>query len=116
MGLLAPPRPLPAAARAEATARRAQENVNRLKAYKASLVVFPRRAKKPKAGDSSKEELAAVQQAKGALLPIAHAAPAAELETVKITEEMQARPAAAAALSLQRAGAGSRARPPPPGC
>ena len=54
-------------------------------------MVFPRRAKKPKAGDSSKEELAAVQQAKGALLPIAHAAPAAELETVKITEEMQAR-------------------------
>ncbi|KAK9822367.1 hypothetical protein WJX81_002518 [Elliptochloris bilobata] len=68
-----------------------QENVNRLKAYKASLVVFPRRSNKPKAGDTaSKEEREAVPQALGRLQPIAHAAPAAELETAKITEEMQA--------------------------
>jgi len=32
-----------------------QENANRLKAYKANLVVFPRRAGKPKAGDASAE-------------------------------------------------------------
>lgn len=69
----------------------AQENVNRLKAYKASLVVFPRRSNKPKAGDASKEELAAVSQATGRLLPITHTAHAAELETAKITEEMQVR-------------------------
>lgn len=38
-----------------------QENANRLKAYKTKLVVFPRRAKKPKAGDSSAEELQTVR-------------------------------------------------------
>ena len=52
-------------------------------------MVFPRRSNKPKAGDASKEELAAVSQATGRLLPITHTAHAAELETAKITEEMQ---------------------------
>lgn len=71
----------------------AQENVNRLKAYKASLVVFPRRSKKPKTGDTaSKEEREGVPQVTGRLQPLVHAAAAAELETAKITEEMQVRP------------------------
>ena len=71
----------------------AQENVNRLKAYKASLVVFPRRSKKPKAGDTaSKEEREGVPQVTGRLQPLVHAARGAELETAKITEEMQVRP------------------------
>ena len=52
-------------------------------------MVFPRRSNKPKAGDASKEELAAVSQATGRLLPITHTAHAVELETAKITEEMQ---------------------------
>ena len=51
-----------------------QDNVARLKAYKASLVVFPRKAGKAKAGDTA--EPGAVAQAKGALLPITRAAPA----------------------------------------
>ncbi|KAJ2977449.1 hypothetical protein NUW54_g11419 [Trametes sanguinea] len=34
-------------------------NVERLKAYKARLIVFPRNAKKPKKGDSTGEELSA---------------------------------------------------------
>ena len=73
----------------------AQENVNRLKGYKASLVVFPRRSKKPKAGDTaSKEEREGVPQVTGRLQPMVHAAPAAEMETAKITEEMQVRPCA----------------------
>ncbi|GAB4814719.1 hypothetical protein N2152v2_001765 [Parachlorella kessleri] len=65
-----------------------QENVNRLKAYKANLVVFPRRAGKPKAGDASAEELKAVAQLSGPVLPVTRAAPA--LEKVAITAEMKA--------------------------
>lgn len=38
-----------------------QENANRLKAYKTNLVVFPRRSKKPKAGDSPAEQLQTVR-------------------------------------------------------
>jgi large subunit ribosomal protein L13e len=65
-----------------------QENAARLKAYKANLVVFPRRAGKPKAGDAPAEALAAATQHKGALLPYTKAAPA--VETVKVTAEMKA--------------------------
>jgi large subunit ribosomal protein L13e len=64
-----------------------QENVARLKAYKAKLLVFPRRSKKPKAGDSSAEELAQATQLTGALLPVSRAA--APLELVKVTSELQ---------------------------
>ena len=57
-----------------------QENANRLKAYKSKLVVFPRRSKKPKQGDSSAEELQTVQQHKGRhVLPIVHEKPEPEL-------------------------------------
>lgn len=65
-----------------------QENAGRLKAYKANLVVFPRRAGKPRAGDASAEELAAVAQLSGAIAPIRAAKPA--LELVKLTEEQKA--------------------------
>ena len=51
-----------------------QDNVARLKAYKAALIVFPRKAGKPKAGDTA--DAGAVAQAKGPLLPITRAAPA----------------------------------------
>jgi large subunit ribosomal protein L13e len=66
-----------------------QENVNRLKAYKSNLVVFPRarNAKKPKAMDASAEECKTASQAKGALMPISKAAPA--LEKVAITADMK---------------------------
>lgn len=57
-----------------------QENANRLKAYKSKLVVFPRRSKKPKQGDSTAEELQTVQQHKGRhVLPIVHEKPEPEL-------------------------------------
>eukprot|EP00887_Chlorella_sp_A99_P006840 scaffold2.g6840.t1 len=65
-----------------------QENVNRLKAYKANLVLFPRRAGKPKAGDAAPEELATAAQLKGALLP--GKAEKAALEKVAITAELKA--------------------------
>ncbi len=65
-----------------------QENANRLKAYKSKLVVFPRRSKKPKQGDSSAEELSTVQQHDGRhVLPIVHEK--AQPELVAIPEELK---------------------------
>ncbi|KAL3521743.1 hypothetical protein ACH5RR_019892 [Cinchona calisaya] len=64
-----------------------QANVQRLKTYKAKLVVFPRRARKFKAGDSAPEELATATQVQGAYLPIVCEKPSVEL--VKVTEEMK---------------------------
>ncbi|KAK9804124.1 hypothetical protein WJX73_001684 [Symbiochloris irregularis] len=64
-----------------------QENANRLKAYKAMLVVFPRRSKKPKAGDASSEELQAVTQHGGPILPIEQKS--RELETASLTDEQK---------------------------
>lgn len=59
-----------------------QDNANRLKAYKAKLVVFPRRAGKTKAGDATPEELKAVAQVQGTLLPITADKGALEFTTV----------------------------------
>uniref|UniRef100_A0A2N9G089 60S ribosomal protein L13 n=1 Tax=Fagus sylvatica TaxID=28930 RepID=A0A2N9G089_FAGSY len=64
-----------------------QTNVQRLKTFKAKLVVFPRRARKFKAGDSAPEELASATQVQGPYLPIAREKPSVEL--VKVTEEMK---------------------------
>jgi len=64
-----------------------QENAARLKAYKAKLVVFPKRSNKPKAGDSSAEDLKNVLQHKGTILPLVHEKP--KLETVKLTDELK---------------------------
>lgn len=41
-----------------------QENANRLKAYKTNLVLFPRRNKKPRAGDTPREEAEQVLQSR----------------------------------------------------
>ena len=64
-----------------------QENANRLKAYNANLVVFPRRAGKPKAGDAAPAELQTAAQLKGKLMPGAKAA--AVVEKIKVTAEMK---------------------------
>ncbi|XP_074273759.1 large ribosomal subunit protein eL13z [Silene latifolia] len=64
-----------------------QTNVQRLKTYKAKLVVFPRNAKKIKAGDSTPEELATATQVHGELLPIVREQPSIEL--VKVTNELK---------------------------
>ncbi|CAB4278989.1 unnamed protein product [Prunus armeniaca] len=65
-----------------------QANVQRLKTYKAKLVVFPRRAQKLKAGDSSPEELANATQIQGPYMPIVREKPTVEL--VKVTNDMKA--------------------------
>ncbi|KAL6501005.1 60S ribosomal protein L13B [Orobanche hederae] len=64
-----------------------QTNVQRLKTYKAKLVVFPRRARKIKAGDSTPEELATATQVSGPYLPIVGEKPTVEL--VKVTDELK---------------------------
>ena len=57
--------------RTNKSAESLRANVQRLKAYKAKLVVFPRgRNTKPKAGDSSVEETSAAQQVSGAVFPV----------------------------------------------
>jgi large subunit ribosomal protein L13e len=65
-----------------------QENVARLNTYRAKLVVFPRRSRNPKTGDSSAEELSSVTQLSGTVLPIVKPRPTAEI--VSITDEMKA--------------------------
>ncbi|KAJ4952939.1 hypothetical protein NE237_029771 [Protea cynaroides] len=64
-----------------------QTNVQRLKTYKAKLVVFPRRAHKFKAGDSSPEELANATQINADYMPIVREKPSVEF--VKVTDEMK---------------------------
>ncbi|VDB86534.1 unnamed protein product [Peniophora sp. CBMAI 1063] len=58
-------------------------NVERLKAYKERLIVFPRNSKKPKKGDSSAEDLKAETTRQPLALPPAFVAE----EPRKITEE-----------------------------
>ncbi|XP_068645680.1 large ribosomal subunit protein eL13z-like [Aristolochia californica] len=65
-----------------------QANVQRLKTYKAKLVIFPRRSGKFKNGDSSREELASATQVQGEYLPISVEEP--QLEFVNVTAEMKA--------------------------
>jgi len=64
-----------------------QANVERLKAYKARLIVFPLKGGKVKKGDSTAEETSAATQFKGEILPIVQ--PKAKIETMAITEDMK---------------------------
>jgi len=65
-----------------------QANVQRLKAYKAKLVVFPRKnINKPKNGDASPEETKNAVQHTGALFPITRSV--VKSTTAVITEEMK---------------------------
>ncbi|KAG8086853.1 hypothetical protein GUJ93_ZPchr0010g7201 [Zizania palustris] len=66
-----------------------QANIQRLKTYKAKLVIFPRRARKVKAGDSTPEELATATQVQGDYMPITRA-DKRSVEIVKVTDEMKA--------------------------
>lgn len=64
-----------------------QLNAQRLKTYKAKLVVFPRRPRKFKAGDSTPEELATATQVQGPYMPIVREKQSVEL--VKLTDDMK---------------------------
>ena len=65
-----------------------QLNSKRLKAYKASLILCPRRTAKPKAGDSEAAELNMARQLKGKLMPITKEDK--PLEMVTVTDDMKA--------------------------
>lgn len=63
-------------------------NVERLKAYQAKLVVFPRkRLSAPKNGDASAEECKAATQLTGTVMPLSK--PAKEIEMADVTDEMK---------------------------
>ncbi|WZN65210.1 ribosomal protein L13 [Chloropicon roscoffensis] len=65
-----------------------QDNVRRLKEYKSKLVLFPKKAGKPKKGDSSAAECATATQLGGAdVMPLSAEKP--ELEMVTVTAEMK---------------------------
>ncbi|KAJ1390854.1 Ribosomal protein L13e [Sesbania bispinosa] len=64
-----------------------QANVQRLKTYKAKLVVFPRQSRKFKNGDSAPEELATATQVQGLYMPIVRERPSVEF--TKVTDEMK---------------------------
>jgi len=87
-------------------------NVERLQAYKSKLILFPRKAKKPKKGDSSAEELATATQASVIVtFPIAPYAPA--VTERKITQEEKDAPSRYTQLRVARTNkrqAGKRAK------
>ncbi|KAI9470444.1 50S ribosomal protein L13e [Zychaea mexicana] len=62
-------------------------NVQRLKAYKAKLIVFPRKAGKPKQGDSEAAEVASAVQLRGGILPIQQIAAAPEARAITADEK-----------------------------
>nr|AAX62455.1 ribosomal protein L13 [Lysiphlebus testaceipes] len=63
-----------------------QTNAQRLKEYRAKLILFPINAKKPKKGDSTEEECKVANQIKGDVMPIRRSAPA-KSKARPITEE-----------------------------
>lgn len=66
-----------------------QANVQRLKEYKAKLIIFPRKSNaKPKNGDSSPEETSTAVQLTGTVMPLVKAAKTVEYAAV--TDEMKA--------------------------
>ena len=80
-----------------------QDNVKRLKEYKSKLVLFPRKAGKPKKGDSTRDECATATQLGDAdVMPVTAEKP--ELEMVTVTDEMKSF-GAYAKLRVERANA-----------
>ncbi|KAI9306610.1 50S ribosomal protein L13e [Cunninghamella echinulata] len=80
-------------------------NVQRLKAYQAKLIVFPRRAGHAKKGDSEATEVAAAVQLKSALFPIEQVSKAPEARAItadekKVNAYMKLRYARSAARTL----------------
>jgi large subunit ribosomal protein L13e len=65
-----------------------QANVQRIKEYRARLIVFPRRAGKPKSGDADEAAIATASQIpKGALLPLSWPVPEVEVRAITSQEK-----------------------------
>ena len=78
-------------------------NVQRLKTYKARLVVFPRKTKKPKTGETPIEEATKVPQLKGTIVPIQRVALKAQHRAITAEERK-----ASAYLTLRKARSDAR--------
>jgi len=62
-------------------------NVDRLKDYKARLILFPRNAKKPTKGDATSEQVKEATQLKGPIAPVTKASKAVEF--VDVSDELK---------------------------
>jgi large subunit ribosomal protein L13e len=67
-----------------------QLNVQRLKEYKSKLIIFPKNANKPKAGDADASAIAQATQLRGAIMPIAQPTVAVETRVLKETPKVAA--------------------------
>ncbi|HBD5567867.1 TPA: ribosomal protein L13e, partial [Escherichia coli] len=76
-----------------------QANVQRLKTYRSSLVIFPRRAEKPKAFEAAADAIKTATQKMGTIAPVTAVKHTVEL--MKITPDMKAAKAYAK-LRLER--------------
>ena len=65
-----------------------QQNTNRLKGYMSKLVLFPRKAGKPKSGDSAAADLATATQLVGTVMPLKKKEKGA-LKMVTVTQDMK---------------------------
>lgn len=66
-----------------------QVNVERLKAYRNNLVLYPRNSKKVQMGEIKASDAMAVDQLQGAVMPIVRPQPTLEFTT--ITDDMKVR-------------------------
>jgi len=65
-----------------------QLNVQRLKEYKAKLILFPIRASKPRKGDASEEDMAKAAQLVGKVMPLKKTV--SRIRPMEVTEDMKA--------------------------
>jgi len=79
------------------------ENVQRLKKYKANLILFPRKPGKPKAGDASAEEIKNAEQQTGTIFPITKRTPSTSAMAVSDADRQ-----ASAFVTLRRLRADQR--------
>ncbi|KAI8929160.1 ribosomal protein L13e [Entophlyctis helioformis] len=79
-----------------------QANVERLAEYKSKLIVFPKKANKPKKGDADAAAVAGATQLAGALLPIAQPA------VTDVSRKIGATPVVHAYAALRKARSDAR--------
>ena len=78
-----------------------QLNVQRLKEYKAKLILFPIKGSKPRKGDASKEDMEKASQLLGHIMPVKKTS-ASRIRPMEVTEDLK-NFKAYAALSQARA-------------
>ncbi|XP_051155472.1 60S ribosomal protein L13 [Leptopilina boulardi] len=81
-----------------------QKNAQRLKEYRAKLILFPMNEKKPKKGEATEEEQKVAVQFKGQIMPFKHQAPAKAKASVLTDEDKKF----SAYVTLRKARADAR--------